>query len=282
MASTALSCVLWWRWLGILVMFHGMDRHRGIRTDSQDAARTAGGHSAQDTASRDTESPRESMSVRSERGHWSHGSTVSTPLKCRSFTESLIQIRTRFFLLICAFLLLLLLLSGLRTARGSGRGELLSYSDFHLLLFLYPSFSTTPLPCFPHISHFLSSSCSSPPFLYSFAFPVPSTVSSLLSSMLKDRFLLDEKSTSVNPLEAHRCVSLHFIKSYLHHLFTEVRFPFQQCKYSTCPAFKNELKVEMKQLTWDLPCYQVYNKHQKFKCKISLVFFLYNWWRWTV
>lgn len=61
MASTALSCVLWWRWFGILVMFHGMDRHIGIRTGSQAAARTAGGHKAQDTASRDTQSPAESM-----------------------------------------------------------------------------------------------------------------------------------------------------------------------------------------------------------------------------
>ncbi|PWA13786.1 hypothetical protein CCH79_00017145, partial [Gambusia affinis] len=61
MASTALSCVLWWRWFGILVMFHGMDRHIGIRTGSQAAARTAGGHTAQDTASRDTQSPAESM-----------------------------------------------------------------------------------------------------------------------------------------------------------------------------------------------------------------------------
>lgn len=69
MASTALSCVLWWRWFGILVMFHGMDRHRGIRTDSQDAARTAGGHSAQDTASRDTASPGDTMSVGLARGH---------------------------------------------------------------------------------------------------------------------------------------------------------------------------------------------------------------------
>lgn len=62
MASTALSCVLWWRWFGILVMFQGMDRHSGIRTGSQDAAWTAAGHRAQDTASRDTESPGESMS----------------------------------------------------------------------------------------------------------------------------------------------------------------------------------------------------------------------------
>lgn len=69
MASTALSWVLWWRWFGILVMFHGMDRHSGIRTDSQDAARISAGHSAQDTASRDTESPGESMSIGSERGH---------------------------------------------------------------------------------------------------------------------------------------------------------------------------------------------------------------------
>ncbi|KAA8578267.1 hypothetical protein FQN60_000136, partial [Etheostoma spectabile] len=82
MASTALSCVLWWRWFGILVMFHGMDRHSGIRTDSQDAARTAAaGHRAQDTASRDTESPGKSMSVGrsvgSETGvRWSHGSAV--------------------------------------------------------------------------------------------------------------------------------------------------------------------------------------------------------------
>lgn len=69
MASTALSCVLWWRWFGILVMFHGMDRHRGIRTDSQDAAWTAGGHSAQDTASRETASPGDTMSVGLVRGH---------------------------------------------------------------------------------------------------------------------------------------------------------------------------------------------------------------------
>lgn len=46
-----------------MVMFHGMDRHSGIRTVSQDAARTAGGHSAQDTARRDTERPAESMSL---------------------------------------------------------------------------------------------------------------------------------------------------------------------------------------------------------------------------
>lgn len=46
--------------------------------------------------------------------------------------------------------------------------------------------------------------------------------------------------------------------------FTEVRFPFQQCKYITCPAFENELKVEMKQLTWDQPSFQVYNKHKKY------------------
>lgn len=66
MASTALSCVLWWRWLGILVMFHGMERHSGIRTGSQDAAWTAAGHSAQDTASRDTDRPGEkSIMVRS-------------------------------------------------------------------------------------------------------------------------------------------------------------------------------------------------------------------------
>lgn len=63
MASTALSCVLWWRWFGILVMFHGMDRHSGMRTVSQDAARTAGGHRAHDTARRDTEKPAESMSL---------------------------------------------------------------------------------------------------------------------------------------------------------------------------------------------------------------------------
>lgn len=44
-------------------MFHGMDRHSGIRTVSQDAARTAGGHSAQDTTRRDTERPAESMSL---------------------------------------------------------------------------------------------------------------------------------------------------------------------------------------------------------------------------
>lgn len=62
MASTALSCVLWWRWFGILVMFHGMDLHSGIRTGSQAAARTAGGHRAQDTASRATLSPGGSMS----------------------------------------------------------------------------------------------------------------------------------------------------------------------------------------------------------------------------
>lgn len=83
MASTALSCVLWWRWFGILVMFQGMDRHSGIRTGSQDAARTAGGHSAQDTASRDTERPGESMSaavlgpaggVKSKRGVAADGS----------------------------------------------------------------------------------------------------------------------------------------------------------------------------------------------------------------
>lgn len=66
MARTALSCVLWCKWFGILVMFHGMDRHSGIRTGSQDAARTAGGHSAQHTASRGTESPgKKSMVVRS-------------------------------------------------------------------------------------------------------------------------------------------------------------------------------------------------------------------------
>lgn len=46
-----------------MVMFHGMDRHSGIRTVSQDAARTAGGHSAQDTARRDTEKAAESMSL---------------------------------------------------------------------------------------------------------------------------------------------------------------------------------------------------------------------------
>lgn len=63
MASTALSCVLWWRWFGILVMFQGMDRHSGIRTVSQDAARTAGGHSAQEASRRDTERPAESMSL---------------------------------------------------------------------------------------------------------------------------------------------------------------------------------------------------------------------------
>lgn len=38
MASTALAWVLWWRWLGILVMFHGMDLHMGMRMASQDAA----------------------------------------------------------------------------------------------------------------------------------------------------------------------------------------------------------------------------------------------------
>lgn len=78
MASTALSCVLWWRWLGILVMFHGMERHRGIRTDSQDAARTAGGHSAQDMAIKDTESPGESMT---------RGDTAATPVKVLCTTE---------------------------------------------------------------------------------------------------------------------------------------------------------------------------------------------------
>lgn len=51
MASTALSCVLWWRWLGILVMFHGIEWHSGIRTGSHDAARTAAArHRAQHTA----------------------------------------------------------------------------------------------------------------------------------------------------------------------------------------------------------------------------------------
>lgn len=160
MASTALSCVLWWRWLGILVMFHGMDRHRGIRTDSQDAARTAGGHSAQDTASRDTESPRESMSVRSERGHWSHGSTVSTPLKCRSFTESLIQIRTRFF---PADLCFSAAAAAVRSADSSRKREegaaflfRLSPPPLPLSVFLYNSPSLLP-------SHLISSSsCSSP------------------------------------------------------------------------------------------------------------------------
>ncbi|KAJ3592389.1 hypothetical protein NHX12_007516 [Muraenolepis orangiensis] len=38
MARTALACVLWWRWLGILVMFQGMEAHSGIRTGSQAAA----------------------------------------------------------------------------------------------------------------------------------------------------------------------------------------------------------------------------------------------------
>lgn len=56
--------------------------------------------------------------------------------------------------------------------------------------------------------------------------------------------------------------------------FTEVRFPFQQCKYITCPAFKNELKVEMKQLTWDHPSFQVYNKHQKYSNSKICFFFL--------
>lgn len=116
MASTALSCVLWWRWFGILVMFHGMDRHSGIRTDSQDAARTAAGHRAQDTASRDTESPGDSMTVvGSQRGHCrcsGEGSVTHGELNPK---------KDVIFLLIGALLLLLLLLSGLRAARGSGR-----------------------------------------------------------------------------------------------------------------------------------------------------------------
>ena len=38
MASTALAWVLWCRWLGILVMFQGMEPHSGIRTGSHAAA----------------------------------------------------------------------------------------------------------------------------------------------------------------------------------------------------------------------------------------------------
>ncbi|KAG7219684.1 hypothetical protein INR49_004544 [Caranx melampygus] len=85
MARTALSCVLWWRWFGILVMFQGMDRHSGIRTGSQDAARTAAGHSAQDTASRDTESPGESI-VWSGRVGSVRFSSGEVTAECRSFS----------------------------------------------------------------------------------------------------------------------------------------------------------------------------------------------------
>lgn len=142
MARTALSCVLWWRWLGILVMFHGMDLHSGIRTGSQDAARMAGGHSAHDTASRDTDSPGEkSMMVRS-------GTSAGT-VKVQP-----VQVKSRpgrgFPPLIGAFLLLLwdLLEGGAAASR------------------------TLPPPSFLHLpsSPFLTYSFSSPPF---FSYPPP-------------------------------------------------------------------------------------------------------------
>lgn len=164
-----------------MVMFHGMVRHRGIRTDSQDAARTAGGHSAQDTASRETESPGDSMVL----GRFTEGM-----LKSVSLIHGGLDPETD----VCS--LPYYSCSAAATARGSRRRELLSYSDFHLLHFLYPSFSPAPL-LFPPLTS---------PLLF-----LPHSSPLSLSSVIKSRFLLDEKSTSVKLFKAGRCVSLHLI-----------------------------------------------------------------------
>lgn len=59
MASTALACVLWCRWFGILVMFQGSGLHSGMRTGSQAAARPAGARPSTSSPARaSTGSPR--------------------------------------------------------------------------------------------------------------------------------------------------------------------------------------------------------------------------------
>ena len=151
-----------------MVMFHGMDRHSGIRTGSQDAARTAAGHSAQDTASRDTESPGENMTVSAaQSGQGSSG---------------LIQIRTGFFFLFFNFFF---------SCCCSVRRQVEGGAAFLCRL---------PPPPLPQslLLH------SSPPHLsfYFFFSKVPSPLILPSKKKKKIRFLLDEKSTRPKPLKA--------------------------------------------------------------------------------